>query len=160
MGFATRLLPATLVIGGVFALSGMSLAPAWAQTPGDSAAVAGVVTRFHAALASGDSAAALALLTPTVTIMESGSLESLREYRSHHLAADIAFARATQERRSGLVVRVRGDVAWTTATSGTRGNFRGKVVNSQGAELMVLTRRRDGWVISAIHWSSRDAVGR
>jgi phosphoglycerate dehydrogenase-like enzyme len=49
----------------------------------DSAAVASVIERFHAALAAGDSTAALALLAPDVTVLESGGLETLEEYRSH-----------------------------------------------------------------------------
>lgn len=131
-------------------------APAIAQVPSDSMAVAGVVDRYHHALAAGDSAAALALLSPNAMILESGSVESLREYRSHHLPADIAFARAVKGTRSPVRVTVRGDVAWTSATSTTRGKYRRKTVNSSGAELMVLTRSVDGWTISAIHWSSRD----
>jgi uncharacterized protein DUF4440 len=131
-------------------------APARAQVPSDSMAVARVVDRYHHALAAGDSALALALLSPTAIIVESGAVESLREYRSHHLPADIAFARAIKATRSPVHVTIRGDVAWTNATSTTRGIYRGTTVNSTGAESMVLTRRADGWTISAIHWSSRD----
>jgi ketosteroid isomerase-like protein len=130
--------------------------PALAQTAGDSAAAAAVVERYHDALATGDSTAALAQLAEDAVILESGGLESRAEYRSHHLPADIAFVRAVRTNRSPLRVTLRGDVAWTTATSTTRGKYRGKPVNSRGAELMVLTRGRDGWKISAIHWSSRD----
>ena len=119
-------------------------------------AVARVVDRYHHALAAGDSALALALLSPTAIIVESGAVESLREYRSHHLPADIAFAGGVKATRSPVHVTVRGDVAWTNATSTTRGIYRGKTVNSTGAESMVLTRSADGWTISAIHWSSRD----
>ena len=118
-------------------------------------AVAGVVDGYHHALAVGDSAAALALLSPNAIIVESGGVESLREYRSHHLPADIAFARAVKATRSPVRVTVRGDVAWTDATSTTRGKYGGKTVNSGGAELMVLTRAPAGWKINAIHWSSR-----
>jgi ketosteroid isomerase-like protein len=83
-------------------------------------------------------------------------MESRQEYRSHHLPADIAFAKSVKGTRSPLHVVVRGDVAWSTATGTTRGKYRGRPVNSSGAELMVLTRGRDGWKISAIHWSSRN----
>jgi ketosteroid isomerase-like protein len=88
-------------------------------------------------------------------IAESGGIESLREYRAHHLPADIAFARAVKSTRSPVQVSVRGDVAWTIASSATRGTYGGKPVNSAGAELMVLTRSHGQWTISAIHWSSR-----
>lgn len=131
-------------------------APAIAQVPSDSMAVAGVVDRYHAALAAGDSAAALALLSEDAVIIESGGLESLQEYRSRHLPADIAFARAVKTARSPTRVSVRGDIAWTYTIGTTRGKYRGKTVDSAGAELMVLTRSVNGWTINAIHWSSRD----
>lgn len=44
---------------------------------------------------------------------------------------------------------------WATSTPAAQGDFRGRSVNSAGAELMVLTRVTDGWRINAIHWSSR-----
>lgn len=128
-----------------------------AQTA-DSAAVARTVARFHTALAAGDSAAALALLAPDVTIVESGGVETREEYRSHHLPGDIGFARAVKSERSAVRVVVGGDVAWSTSTSTTQGEYRGRAINTAGAELMVLTRAAaapDGWHISAIHWSSR-----
>ena len=122
---------------------------------GDSAAVASVVDRYHRALESADSVGALALLASDAVILESGGVETREEYRSHHLPADIAFARAIKGMRSPIRVVVRGDVAWATSTSTAQGDFRGRPVNSAGAELMVLTRTTDGWKISAIHWSSR-----
>lgn len=122
----------------------------------DSAEVAATVDRYHRALAAGDSAAALALLTDDVEILESGGVESRQEYRSHHLAADIEFARAVASQRGPLRVKVAGDVAWTTSTSTTEGQFRGRAINSAGAELMVLRRTPRGWRIAAIHWSSRN----
>ena len=121
----------------------------------DSQDVADAVGRFHAALAAGDSVAALALLSDDVTILESGGVESRTEYRSHHLPGDMAFARAIPSKRSGLAVRLRGEVAWVTSTSRTEGEFRGRKVNSTGAELAILSREPSGWRIRAIHWSSR-----
>lgn len=122
----------------------------------DSVEVAGVVDRFHAALASGDTATVLRLLDHDVVVQESGGVENLGEYRSHHLPADMAFAKAVKRERSPIRVNVSGDVAWATSTSTTMGEFRGRAVNSQGAELMVLRREPEGWRIVAIHWSSRN----
>lgn len=130
-------------------------APPQAPAAPDSAAVAATVEGYHRALAAGDSAAALAVLAPDVVILESGGAESLGEYQSHHLAGDIAFARGTRTTRSPVRVLVRGDAAWATSTSTVVGTFRGRPVNSAGAELMVLTREPAGWRIAAIHWSSR-----
>ena len=121
----------------------------------DSAEAAAVVDRFHRALAAGDSVAALALLAPDATILESGGVETRAEYRGHHLPGDIEFARAVRSQRTPVRVTVRGDVAWAISTSTTQGEFRGRQINSSGAELMVLTRVGSGWRISAIHWSSR-----
>jgi hypothetical protein len=45
-------------------------------------------------------------------------------------------------------------VAWVAATTTVIGSYRGRRVDSQGAELMVLSQARDGWRIRAIHWSS------
>ena len=122
---------------------------------GDSAAAVSVLHRFHAALEKGDSATALSLLAPDVTILESGGIEMLAEYRSHHLAADIEFAKAIPSKRTVVSVKVAGDAAWVSSTSITEGQTGGRAVNSAGAELVVLRKVEADWKISAIHWSSR-----
>jgi len=135
---------------------GRSPAPASSgPSPNDSAEVAAAVERYHAALAAGDSAAAVSLLTADAVVLESGGIETREEYISHHLPADIAFARAVQSERGSVRVTVRGDVAWAVSSSSTRGEFRRRQIDSVGAELMVLVRTPEGWKISAIHWSSR-----
>ena len=121
----------------------------------DSADAVSTVTHFHEALARGDSAAVLALLDPSATILESGAVETVAEYRAHHLKSDIEYARAVPSTRGPVRVSVKGDVAWTVSSSETKGEFRGRPVSSAGAELMVLTRMPQGWRIVAIHWSSR-----
>jgi ketosteroid isomerase-like protein len=125
------------------------------QSRGDSAAVAAVVDRFHAAIAAGDSTLALSLLESDAVVLESGGIETREEYRSHHLPADIAFAQAVSSERGSMRIFVRGDVAWASSTSTTTGEYRGRQVNSAGAELVVLARVGQEWKISAIHWSSR-----
>ncbi len=144
---------ATMVFGaGMDTRSG---SPAAGSTS-DSAAVAAVVHRYDAALASGDSATALALLAPDAVVLESGGMESRAEYRSHHLPADMAYARAVKGVSSPVHVVIEGNAAWASSTSVSQGEYRGKAVNSAGSELMVLTRGADGaWRIRAIHWSSR-----
>jgi ketosteroid isomerase-like protein len=141
-----------------FGAIGLALAPcagAGAQSASDSLAAAGTVRRFHQALEAGDSATAIALLTPDAEILESGDRETAAEYRASHLAADIEFARAVATTGSATRVVVRGGAAWAITTTTARGRFRGRSVSSAGAELMVLTRGADGWRIAAIHWSSR-----
>lgn len=146
-----------LLFAGVLATVAAPLAAQTRTTAAsrDSSAAAATVERFHQALAAGDSAGALALLAPDAIILEAGGVESRAEYRSHHLGGDIEFARAIRSERGPVRVRVQGNVAWATSTSTTQGEFKGRAINSAGAELMVLTRTRGGWRISAIHWSSR-----
>lgn len=143
----------------VFAVAPRGGAGALAAPPrsaaSDSAEVAATVAHYHTALEAGDSLAAMALLAADAIVLESGGVESRAEYRSHHLASDIAFARAVRAQRSPLRVAVRGDAAWASSTSAAQGRFRDRAVDSMGAELMVLTRTGDGWRIAAIHWSSR-----
>ena len=123
--------------------------------PADSATVVATVERFHAAVAAGDSSAALELLAPDAVVLEAGGIETRDEFRAHHLAADIEFARAVKTERGPMRVVVRGDAAWAWSTSTTTGEFRSRPVNSTGAELVVLARLGQEWKITAIHWSSR-----
>lgn len=120
----------------------------------DSADVVSVVSRFHAALASSDSAGALDLLATDAIILESGSSETREHYRSHHLPADVAFARAVPSIQSLVRVYIQDDFAWIASTTVSKGQFAGRRINSAGAELMVLRREGAKWKIHAIHWSS------
>lgn len=122
---------------------------------GDSLQVLEVVDNFHRALAAADSNTVLRLLAEDVTVLESGGIESRSEYRSHHLAADIAFSQAVPGQFGPRKVTVQGDAAWVSSTSTMEGEYRGRQVNSVSAELMVLSRTSSGWTIRAIHWSSR-----
>lgn len=49
----------------------------------------------------------------------------------------------------------RGNVAWVRSTSATMGSWKGLELDARGAELAVLARHGDTWMIEAIHWSSR-----
>lgn len=126
----------------------------------DTTEVLTVVRAFHAALASGDSLAALALLADDVTIQEGGVVEDKAHYRSGHLSGDIAFAQAVSSQRGGFKVRMAGDVAWVASTSSTTGEYRGRTIDSAGEELMVLRRDGAAWRIASIHWSSRSRATR
>lgn len=121
----------------------------------ESEAVTSTVTAFHESLQRGDGSAAMKLLAPDAIILEGGSVETRAEYESHHLAADMAFARAVPSTRSGVQVQVDGNTAWLKSVSRSEGTFQSRPINSSGAELVVLTKTPDGWRIRAIHWSSR-----
>lgn len=77
----------------------------------DSSAVVAAVGRFHSALAAGDTAAALALLATDAIIVESGAVQTRREYRAHHLAADVEFTRAVPPFSSDPAASVRATAA-------------------------------------------------
>jgi len=122
----------------------------------DSADAVAVVSGFHAALARGDSLAVLAVLAADVLIMEGGDIETLSEYRSHHMAGDIAYARAIAGVNTVRHVVVQRDVAWVSSTSIVDGMLKERRVNTAGAELVVLSRQNASapWRIRAVHWSS------
>lgn len=140
-----------LLLGAVLAAPSVAAQ----TTAADSAAVTKVVRQFHAALAAGDSLGALGLLADDAVVLEAGGVESRAEYRSHHLAADIEYARAVPSTLGSISVRRDGASAWAVSTTTTVGTFQGRAVNSAGAELMVLSLTSSGWRIRAIHWSSR-----
>lgn len=121
----------------------------------DAEAVRAAVHAFHDALAAGDSAAALARLHPDVRVFEGGHAETLAEYRSGHLGADMAFSGAVD--REVLEESVSGDAGWALYLSEYRmaGTFRDEEVEARGTETMLLVRGGDGWRIRHIHWSSR-----
>ena len=128
-------------------------------TAPDREAIATTVTAFHDALAKGDRKAALALLAPDAQILETGHRETREEYESRHLGSDIEFAKAVPSTRGALIVRQEGNVAWTTAAGRSKGAFKGRNIDAENAELMVLTKTEDGWRIRAIHWSSHNDAG-
>lgn len=121
----------------------------------DSAAIVAAADAFHAALAAGDSLAALGLLADDAVVLEGGELETRAQYAAHHLAADIAFTRAVGGTRAVTGVRQAGDAAWLWAATANKGTWNGRDIDSLGAELLVLARDGDRWRIRAIHWSSR-----
>jgi ketosteroid isomerase-like protein len=121
----------------------------------DSAAVAAVVRGFHDALEQGDSARALSLLGTGVRILEAGNVETRAQYAAHHLANDMAAARALESDHTIQQLSVSGDAAWAVSKYTSRGHFGGRQVDSEGAELTVLRRTETSWEIQAIHWSSR-----
>ena len=122
-------------------------------TAPDREAIATAVSSLHNALARGDRTAAMASLAPDAQIVESGHHQTRAEYESEHLAADIEFAGAVPSTPGAMIVRQEGGVAWTTGTSTCKGTFRGKAVDTENAELVVLVKTNDRWQIRAIHWS-------
>lgn len=113
-----------------------------------------VVEQFHAALAAGDSITATRLLDTGVVVLESGDLETRAAYLRDHLPADIEFARSAKSLRQVRRVEEHDGTAWVASTTRTTGQFQGRRVDSDGAELIALRRVGEDWRIVAIHWSS------
>ena len=131
--------------------------PAEHAAPADSATPVGTVTAFHAALTSGNTTAALALLAEDVMIFESGGVENSRaEYASNHLQADAAFSAAMPRTLVSRAHGEAGDTAWVMSVETATGTFRNRVINSRSVETMLLRRADGQWRIAHIHWSSAD----
>ena len=156
-----RLLPAILTkLGFAMALILPVRASAGQEGSGvpahdEVAAIEAVVDAYHEALAVGDRDTAVRLLSAEVMVLESGGVETAEEYLSHHLAADMAYSAAVPSQRQVIEAVVEGDVGWVISSSSSRGEFRGREIDSAGAELMVLSKEAGGWKIRVIHWSSR-----
>jgi ketosteroid isomerase-like protein len=116
------------------------------------------VTAFHAALHAGQKDKALGYMAPTVLIYESGHVERSRdEYASHHLGADMEFAKSTTRKVLRHTVKEHGDMAVVVEETETSGSFKGKDVASFGTETVLLERKDGKWQIAHVHWSSRKA---
>ena len=151
-GSMVRLLFAVLV------LSGGLVYEVRAAEPSPIAEAAAIVEAFHAALAKGDTGAALGLLDDDVTIFEQGWVErSKAEYASHHLQSDAEFSRFVTSKQTAQSGAVVGDLAYVTTESTVTGKYKDKDVDLVSIETMVLKRAEPGWRIVHIHWSSRKA---
>jgi ketosteroid isomerase-like protein len=116
---------------------------------------AAVVDAFHAALRRGDTAAAQSHLADGALIYESGGVERGRkEYASHHLDADAAFAQAVPGSVTRRAGEAAGNIAWVATEGRTAGTYKGKAVDRITTETMILRRVGRAWKIVHIHWSS------
>jgi ketosteroid isomerase-like protein len=142
---------------GWLACALVAAAAAQAQEPSPGTAEATTaVESFHAALAAGDREGALSWLDPQVVIFESGAAEKSRdEYASHHLQADLEFEGAVTTEVLDRQTHSAGDAAWVLTRTRTTGTFRGRDLDLEGVETMLLRRVNRRWSILHVHWSSR-----
>ena len=116
---------------------------------------AAMVDAFHDALRRGDTSAAAALLADDALIFEEGGVErSKAEYVGHHLPADAAFSQvvsSTVTRRTG---GSDGALAWIASEGRMTGTYKGKAVDRETTETMLLRRIGQTWKVLHIHWSS------
>lgn len=136
-------------------LSTLVARPLAAQPTAEVAAVTAIVNAFHAALSSGAENKVLELLAADAVLLEAGGVETRAQYAKDHLPLDIEYEKTVTTTRTPIRVVVSGLTAWATSTSETTGTYRGRPVDSVGAESMVLTKEAAGWQVRAIHWSSR-----
>jgi ketosteroid isomerase-like protein len=136
-------------------LAALSTSPLVAQPAGPVGEVTSVIDAFHAALSSGSGDKVLELLAEDAVMLEAGGVETRAQYAKDHLPADIEFEKTVVTKRSPLRIIVAGATAWATSTTETTGTYRGRPVDTVGAESMVLSKESAGWRIRAIHWSSR-----
>jgi ketosteroid isomerase-like protein len=141
----------------LIAALGLAVASSAAAVPG--ASPEAVVDAFHAALSTGDTANAAALLADDALIFEEGHAErSKAEYAAHHLPADAAFSRAVPSKVTRRTGGSDGKLAWFASEGRTSGICEGKALDRVTTETMVLRRDEGGWTIVHIHWSSRAAA--
>ena len=117
--------------------------------------VAKVVKRFHHALSTSDKVTARGLLADEVQIFEGGSIErSADEYAQHHMLSDMKYLAAVKSQLVEHNVKVMGNSAVSMSRSKTTGTYKGKVVNYEGMETIVLEKQQGEWKIVHIHWSN------
>ncbi len=150
----TIVAPCMLAVANVLSSQASVKSGSSRKSTADSVAVVRAASRFHTALEQGDTVTIRHLLAADLHVLEGGAVETRAEYLAHHLAADIEFARSVRSESRLTAYRREGSVAWLISTSSARGAFRGRSIDSIGAELMVLSKTQLGWQIRAVHWSS------
>ena len=151
--FALFGIPIAIAVASLTAPAGAAAQENAADT--DEAAVRAVVQGFKAALAAGDSVAAIGFLHHDLVVYEVGHSEILAEYRAGHLAMDMEFAAAVETTALEQGVIVRPGMALWVSESESKGEFRGRAIDSHGTETIVLLPTDSGWKILHVHWSSR-----
>jgi ketosteroid isomerase-like protein len=111
-----------------------------------------IVAGFKGALKSGDSSKAIGYLHSELIVFESRQAENLAEYRSGHLAADINYLKSVTQTTTKETLNISGDLALYTSLYTNSGTSRGRAINSNGTETMILARTSEGWRIRHIHW--------
>ncbi len=122
----------------------------------DVALIKTVVEYYHKALESSDKETVLKLLSDDLIIQEGGHYQTGEDYKSSHLISDMAFTSVVKGTREVIEAVAGEDIGWVISSSIRQGEFKGKEIDSMGAEMMILKKEDGVWKIRAIHWSSRD----
>jgi len=145
----------TRAVTAAMVLATISLTACGRSTDEDAAAVRTTLESFYAAMKNAENATAMALIAPDAVFVEGGRLETREQYEKNHLPSDISFEKQVTGKRGEWDIKIKDDTAWAIATTEYDGIFDGGPVNFTSAQLAVLTREADKWMIRSIHWSSR-----
>jgi ketosteroid isomerase-like protein len=114
-----------------------------------------VITLFHRAIKKGYLKKARSLLDDNVNIFEGGKVErSADDYANHHMIADMKYLAKVKTEVLEHSVKVVGDMAYSMSRTKSTGQVKGKYINSEGMESMVLLKKEGKWKIAHIHWSN------
>ena len=114
-----------------------------------------IVGDFHRALQDGDETTVNLLLAENVLIFESGGVErSAHEYADHHMQADMAFLKEMHSTMLEHHVKVNGETAISMSRSKLQGRYKGKDIDIESMETLLLMKLQGKWQIVHIHWSS------
>jgi ketosteroid isomerase-like protein len=113
-----------------------------------------VITQFHKAIKKGYQKKARSLLDDNVIIFEGGKVErSADDYANHHMIADMKYLAKIHTEVLEHSVKVVGNTAYSMSLTKSTGQVKGKYINSEGMESMVLQKKEGKWRIVHIHWS-------
>ncbi|SEL21246.1 SnoaL-like domain-containing protein [Colwellia chukchiensis] len=113
-----------------------------------------VVKQFHQALHNVDQVNVRRLLADEVIIFEAGAVErSAKEYAQQHMLADMKFLSATESKLLEQTVKITGNSALAMSRVHIKGKYRGKAIDYQSLETLVLEKISGQWKIVHIHWS-------
>ncbi len=121
---------------------------------GDRADPVGTANAFRRALEGGNDRGAMSLMAPELLLYESGEQNQSRsDYAAHHMKADMAFLANARVTVLDQKTSAHGALAWVA----TRSRIATRDGDMISTETMVLRRKKAGWRIVHIHWSSRAA---
>jgi hypothetical protein len=160
-----KIIPMVLVIVSLFTLmvSNNSIAHSnenkkqriYPENSGAETDAGKVITEFHNALKLGHKKKARSLLDDNVIIFEGGGVEkSADQYANHHMLADMKYLAKIKTEVLTHNVKIVGDMAYSMSQTKSIGQIKGKFINAEGLESMVLQKNKNQWKIVHIHWSN------
>ena len=116
----------------------------------------GQATKLADAIANEGVNTLRSVLAPDVLIFESGGVESsLVEYEGHHMPADMAFMKNMNREVVFQRLIDSGDSAIVVTHSRVHGTFKGRVIDLNTTETLVMRKVNGQFSVIHIHWSSR-----